>query len=82
MKRPTTSKEHPAKGIDANFMDPLYLKNNQLEGSNVTKKQYINSAFVKFRIICTYAKWWQTEKSKQMSEPNKAEQKNIEKSLD
>ena len=24
---------------DSNFMEPLYLKNNQLEGSNVTKKQ-------------------------------------------
>ena len=56
MKQPTTSKEHPEKGTDANFMDPLYLKNNKLEGSNVTKKQYINSAFVKFRIICTYAR--------------------------
>ena len=31
-----------------------------------------------FHIICEYAKWWQTEKPKQMSEQNKAKQKNIE----
>ena len=40
-------------------MDPLYLKNNQLEGSNITKKQ-----FAIFRITYAYAIWWQTEKSK------------------
>ena len=59
-------------------MEPLYLKNNQLEGYNVAKKQYVNSVFEIFCIICGNAKWWQAEKLKQMSQRNEAEEKNIE----
>ena len=52
MKRPTVSKKRPKtiynkqettwndlQKTDSNFMKPLYLKNNQLERSIVTKKQ-------------------------------------------
>ena len=52
MKRLTVSKKRPETiynkqvttwkdlhGTDSNFMEALYLKNNQLKGSNVTKKQ-------------------------------------------
>ena len=65
-----------------NFMEPLNLINNQLKSFNVTKKQWISSVIAIFRIIRAYAKWWQTEISKQMSETNEAKQKNIEWSLD
>ena len=52
MKRPTVSKKqseatynkqgttwNDLQRTDSNFMEPLYLKNNQLEGANATKKQ-------------------------------------------
>ena len=83
-KRPeTTYNEHEAtwkdlEKTDSNFMEPLYLKNNQLEGSNVKKKQQIKSVFAIFRIICADAKWWQAEKLKQMSEQNETKQENVE----
>ena len=58
-------------------MESLYWENNQLKGSNVTKKQEINSVFAIFRTICAYAIWWQTEKSKQMLGQNKAKWKTL-----
>ena len=41
---------------DPNFMEPFYLKNNQLDVFNITKKQQISSVFAIFRIIREYAK--------------------------
>ena len=70
LERPTVSKKRPTttykkeetiwnglQRTDSNFMERLYLKNNQLERSNVRKKQWINSVFAIFRIICACAKW-------------------------
>ena len=67
MKWPTVSKKRPEtiyrkqvttwkdlQGTDSNFMEPLNLKNNQLEGSNVTKKRYIISVVAIFCIMCAY----------------------------
>ena len=55
MKRPTVSKKQPETiynnegttwnnlhRTDCYFMEPVYVKNNQLEGSNATKKQTKN----------------------------------------
>ena len=36
---------------DSNFMELLYLKNNQLEGFSTIKKQWINSVFAIFGMI-------------------------------
>ena len=63
---------------DSNFMEALYLKNNQLKGLDNTKKPYINTLFAIFCTICAFAKWLQAEKSEQTSEQNEAIWKNIE----
>ena len=55
------------KRTDFNFMEPLYLKINQLEDSYVAKKQEINSVLAIFCTICAYAKWWKTYQVNQLS---------------